>query len=103
MELTITQNGAAYALQHGVPKKYRRVRLNECAQTRFGLSRLINQGGDKTEPARTDQEIRDYRRGPLPAVIRGMAFFNRDENAAARRAHFPSSDQCAFNRRANIG
>jgi hypothetical protein len=26
MQLTITQNGALYALQHGAPKKYRRVR-----------------------------------------------------------------------------
>jgi hypothetical protein len=26
MELTITQNGALYALQHGANKKYRRVR-----------------------------------------------------------------------------
>ena len=26
MELTITQNGALYALQHGATKKYRRVR-----------------------------------------------------------------------------
>jgi len=26
MEPTITQNGALYALQHGAPKKYRRVR-----------------------------------------------------------------------------
>jgi hypothetical protein len=26
MELTITQSGALYALQHGAPKKYRRVR-----------------------------------------------------------------------------
>jgi hypothetical protein len=26
MELTITQNGGLYALQHGAPKKYRRVR-----------------------------------------------------------------------------
>jgi hypothetical protein len=25
MDLTITQNGALYALQHGAPKKYRRV------------------------------------------------------------------------------
>jgi hypothetical protein len=25
MELTITQSGALYALQHGAPKKYRRV------------------------------------------------------------------------------
>ena len=26
MELTIIQNGALYAMQHGAPKKYRRVR-----------------------------------------------------------------------------
>jgi len=26
MESTITQNGALYALQHGAPKKYRRLR-----------------------------------------------------------------------------
>ena len=32
-----------------------------------------------------------------------MAFFHRDENAAAGRAHFPSPAQRAFNRRAIIG
>jgi hypothetical protein len=29
MELTITQSGALYALQHGAPKKYRRVRSRQ--------------------------------------------------------------------------
>ena len=42
MELTITQNGALYALQHRATKKYRRAR-----QKRVGadLIRLITRGG----------------------------------------------------------
>jgi hypothetical protein len=42
MDLTITQNGALYALQHRVTKKYRRARQKRVSAD---LIRLITRGG----------------------------------------------------------
>jgi hypothetical protein len=74
MELTITQNGALYALQHGATTKYRRVR-----QKRMGAALI------RILPTLTTS-LEKFTTRPIPAE---KAQFARQNNGAQVADAFP--------------
>jgi hypothetical protein len=59
MELTITQNGGLYALQHGAPKKYGRVRQKSAVADLIWSYRTLTQSIAKVQspPRNTAEQV----------------------------------------------